>query len=264
MNRSLILKKGIVFADKPAGITSFDLVEAVKNSLGVEKAGHAGTLDPLVTGVMLVALNEATKAMPVLMGLDKEYEGVMHLHSDVKEGVLSEAVRSFTGKIIQTPPRRSAVKRAAREREIYSFEVLSVMGREVSFRVRCQSGTYVRKLCSDLGEKLGSGAHMARLRRTKLGPFTIDECTPPGELKDGDVLLLEQVLDRLSIKKVFIKKSFTERVMNGNPIEKEWVESEDSGISRGDYVAVYLGNDLFALGTYGTLRFAKIERIFKN
>jgi H/ACA ribonucleoprotein complex subunit 4 len=264
MNKALILKKSIVFADKPAGITSFDLVSAVKEELGAEKAGHSGTLDPLVTGVMMVALNEATKAMPVLMGLDKEYEGVMHLHSDVEEDALMSAVRSFTGKITQTPPRRSAVKREPREREIYAFDVLSIDGREVSFRVRCQSGTYIRKLCSDIGERLGCGAHMAKLRRTKLGPFTLEDCKPPGKLAPGDVIPLESILDRLGIRRVLVKEAFRERVMNGNPLGKDWVEMEDPGIKKGDYIAIYLGSELAALGTYGTLGFAKIERLFGN
>jgi len=263
MNGSLMLKKGIVFVDKPAGITSFELVEKVKTILGVKKAGHSGTLDMGVTGVMLVALNESTKAMPVLVGLDKEYEGVMQVHGDIGDSELKDVCKSFVGKITQIPPRKSAVKREPREREIYSFEILKIESRNVHFRVSCQSGTYIRKLCSDIGEKLGCGAHMAKLRRTKLGPFPIDECVRLEKMKPEHVKSLEEVLDRIGIRKIAVKNEFLEKIMNGMPLEEEWIEKSDKDIKKGEIIGLYGENDIIALATYKERKVAKIERVFK-
>jgi H/ACA ribonucleoprotein complex subunit 4 len=258
-----MLKKGIVFADKPAGITSFQLVERIRKKLDAKKAGHSGTLDMGVTGVMLVALDEATKAMPVLIGLDKEYEGVMHIHKDTEPDELEETVKSFTGKITQIPPRKSAVKREPRQRIIYSFEILSNTGRSVRFRVRCESGTYIRKLCSDIGEKLGCGAHMAKLRRTRLGPFTIRECVKPGNLRPEHIKPLEYVLERTGLKKIQVKDRFTGRIMNGMPLKEQWVEKKDKNIKRGETIGLYSENHIIALAIFKQREMAKTERIFK-
>lgn len=256
-----MLKKGIVFVDKPAGITSFQLVEKVKEYLRAEKAGHSGTLDMGVTGVMLVALGEATKAMPVLVGLDKEYEGVMHTHANTDEKDIREACASFVGKIIQTPPRKSAVKREPRERTIHSLEIMKIVGRDVFFRVKCQSGTYIRKLCSDIGEKIG-GAHMAKLRRTRLGLFPITECVKLEDLSPGSIKSLESVLQRVGVRGITIRTQFMERIMNGMPLEKEWVKSEDKGIKSGEIIALYSENNIIALAIYKEKSYAKVDRIF--
>jgi H/ACA ribonucleoprotein complex subunit 4 len=263
MNRAVVFKKGVVFVDKPAGITSFELTEQVKHTLGAGKAGHSGTLDMAVTGVMLIALEEAVKAMPVLVGLAKEYEGVMHVHKDVAAHEIEDACKSFLGKIIQIPPRKSAVKRAPREREIYSFEVLGTEGRDVRFRVLCQSGTYVRKLCSDIGEKLGCGAQMASLRRTRLGPFSIKECVRLEELKPGHVKSLEKVLEETGLRKITVKESFADKIRNGLPLKDEWIEASDRGINKGETIGLYSGKSIIALAKYKERELAKVERVFK-
>ena len=96
----------------------------------------------------------------------------MHIHQEIDEKIIRETIGLFLGKIRQLPPLKSAVKRVERTREIYEFEILEIKGKDVLFRVKCQAGTYIRKLCFDIGNKLGVGAHMAELRRTKAGPFT--------------------------------------------------------------------------------------------
>ena len=135
------------------------------------KAGHSGTLDPGVTGVQPIAFGRATRIVQFLLTAPKEYVCVMHLHKPVAEDLLKETIQQFIGKIQQLPPVKSAIKRQLRTREIYEFEILEIDGQDVLFRVKCQAGTYIRKLCHDLGKALEVGAHMAELRRTQAGPF---------------------------------------------------------------------------------------------
>ncbi len=162
---------GIVNLDKPKGPTSHQTSDYVKKIFHLEKAGHSGTLDPAVTGVQPIALGRATKITQFLLTAPKEYVCVMHLHKEVEETIIRNTIAQFIGKIEQLPPVKSAVKRQLRVREIYEFEILEIKEKDVLFRVKCQAGTYVRKLCFDIGKKLGTGAHMAELRMTQAGPF---------------------------------------------------------------------------------------------
>lgn len=165
-------KYGIVNLNKPKGPTSHQTSDYVKKILGISKAGHSGTLDPAVTGVQPIALGKATRIAQFLLTAPKEYVCLMHLHQEVPEETIREAIKKFIGKIRQKPPVKSAVKRVERTREIYEFEIIEIKGKDVLFRVKCQAGTYIRVLCHKIGEELGTGAHMAELRRTQAGPFT--------------------------------------------------------------------------------------------
>jgi len=167
-----LIQYGIVNIDKLKGPTSHQTSDYVKKILGVNKAGHSGTLDPAVTGVQPVGFGRATRITQFLLTAPKEYVCIMHMHKDVEEEKLKETVKQFIGKIRQLPPIKSAVKREERTREIYEFEIIEIKGRDVLFRVLCQAGTYIRKLVHDLGQALDVGAHMAELRRTQAGPFT--------------------------------------------------------------------------------------------
>lgn len=167
-----LINCGIVNIDKPKGPTSHQVSDYVQKILGLKKAGHSGTLDPQVTGVQPIGLGRATRITEFLLTAPKEYVGIMHLHQSVEEKLLQETIAKFIGKIQQLPPIKSAVKRELRTREIYEFETFEIKQQDVLFRVRCQAGTYIRKLCHDLGQALGTGAHMAELRRTMAGPFT--------------------------------------------------------------------------------------------
>lgn len=204
---------GILVFDKPAGITSHDVVANVRRTLKLKKVGHTGTLDPFATGVLPVALGEATKIIPYLDESIKEYRAVMQLgvttdtqdytgkvlqHKDtehITSGLIQEAIRSFTGTISQVPPMFSAVKlggvplykrarlgeeveRAPRQIVIHSFSLDDVTLPLVTFTVRCSRGTYVRTLAHDLGEMLGCGAHLVELRRTRSGIFAIESALP--------------------------------------------------------------------------------------
>ena len=133
--------------------------------------GHSGTLDPQVSGVLLVMLGNAVRLAPHLLMHDKEYVCLMRLHEDIQKEHLEKIAGEFTGKIYQRPPRKSAVKRSLRIRSIHRIEILDYEKRLVLFSVHCDAGTYIRSLCHHMGLALGIGAHMQELRRTRSGPF---------------------------------------------------------------------------------------------
>ncbi len=181
-----LLTYGIVNIDKPKGPTSHQVSDYVKKIFHIDRAGHSGTLDPAVTGVQPIALGKATRITQFLLTAPKEYVCLMHLHKEVEEKELQETIQQFVGKIRQLPPLKSAVKREIRTREIYEFEILEIKGKDVLFRVKCQAGTYIRKLVHDLGLTLKVGAHMAELRRTQAGPFTeADKLVTLNDLEDA-------------------------------------------------------------------------------
>jgi H/ACA ribonucleoprotein complex subunit 4 len=187
-----LINYGIVNIDKPPGPTSHQVSDFVQKILKINKAGHSGTLDPRVTGLLVIALGRATRVVEVLLLGGKEYVGVMHLHKPIEEKLIKKTIKKFfVGKIKQTPPIKSAVKRQERTREIYDFKVLEIKDQDVLFRVSCQAGTYIRKLCHDLGRQLGVGAHMAELRRTRVGPFDESTAYTLQDLKDAYVLWQE-------------------------------------------------------------------------
>jgi H/ACA ribonucleoprotein complex subunit 4 len=261
------LFRSIILLDKPAGPTSMECAEAVRRIFSAKKSGHAGTLDPGATGVLIIALDEATKAMPVLMGLEKTYEGIMHIHRDFGENELRETVKSFTGKIIQKPPVRSAVSRIPRERDIYSFEIQRIQGRDVSFRVRCQAGTYIRKLCSDIGEKMVTGAHMKSLIRTKAGPFSLEECMTLESLEKNPekrLIPIETAFQRIGIRKILVKENYVREILKGSPVLSSHIERKDSGIRENEQVGIFSGGKLIALGiATGGKSLARTDRIIK-
>ncbi len=168
------LRYGVLNLDKPSGPTSHEVVAWVKQMLKIDHAGHGGTLDPRVTGVLPVALQEATKIAQVFLYSGKEYVCVLRLHALVPSDRVQEVLNEFVGEIYQRPPLRSSVTRRLRRRTIYYIRDVEFHENRVLFRVGCQAGTYIRKLCFDIGEALGSGAHMEELRRTRTGPFTED------------------------------------------------------------------------------------------
>ncbi|OYT41182.1 RNA-guided pseudouridylation complex pseudouridine synthase subunit Cbf5 [Candidatus Pacearchaeota archaeon ex4484_26] len=166
-----LLEKGIINLDKPIGPTSHQTTAYVMDILRVQKAGHSGTLDPKVSGVLPIALNRATRILELFLHFPKEYVGVMHLHEDTSLTKVRDTIRKkFLGKIKQIPPIKSAVKRQERVREIYEFKLLEKQGKDVLFRTKVQAGTYIRKLIYDLGNEL-KGAHMLELRRIAVGNF---------------------------------------------------------------------------------------------
>lgn len=221
--------EGVLFVDKPPGITSHDVVYRLRRKLQMKRIGHAGTLDPMATGLLIMLVGKATRISQYLISLDKVYEGELTLgvttNSQDAEGEVMEtrpvppltagqvrtAMQGFLGDQYQTPPMFSAVKiegvplyKLARKGEeiareprfirISTFELLSFHPPKLTFQLHCTKGTYVRTIAHDLGQKLGCGGHLSALRRTASGRFTIAQCTP---LEEIEALPLPEIGKRL-------------------------------------------------------------------
>lgn len=269
--REALMKNSVIMLDKPSGYTSNDAVQVLKRIMKAKKAGHTGTLDPKVTGLLVTAINNATKIMPVLWGLDKEYKGTMNLHSDISIERLEEAASRFTGKITQMPPVKSAVKRVERERVVRRFRITSFSGKSAGFDVKCEAGTYIRKLIHDMGTELG-GAHMASLRRTKVGPFSVEESAALEEISESaaegkaDFLVpIEKICRRAGLKAAVVPDENMKFVLNGVPAVPGWISKAEDA-EAGEPVGIFSEDgELIALGRKigGNEVFAKIERVIK-
>src|SRR5512136_148707 len=177
---------GIIIIDKPRGPSSHQVAAWVGKMLGCQ-VGHAGTLDPQVSGVLLIMLGNAVRLAPLLLQHDKEYVCLMRLHKDVDRERIRNVAEELTGRLYQRPPRKSAVKRALRIREIRKLEILDTDGRLVLFRVECDAGTYIRSLCHHMGLAAGAGAHMVELRRTRSGAFSEEGMHTLHDVQDAAV-----------------------------------------------------------------------------
>jgi H/ACA ribonucleoprotein complex subunit 4 len=257
-----LLNNGFVIINKPSGPSSHQVVDYVKRILKVEKAGHSGTLDPAVTGTLVIALGNVTRAIDVLLKSGKEYVCYMRLHDDVLEKKLRDTIKSFVGIIKQMPPKRSAVKRQLRKREIYYIEVIEIDERDVLFKVGCQAGTYIRKLCTDIGDKLGTRAHMQELVRTKVANFDYHNWNSLQDLQDayvnwkenGDeteirkiVQPIEKLIDHLP--KVWVADSAVDSLCHGAYLSVPGVAKVSDNVDHMKQVAVLtLKNELIGLG----------------
>lgn len=180
-----LLEYGLILIDKPPGPTSHEVVAWTKRILNISKAGHSGTLDPQVSGVLPLGLGEGTKALGVLLLGPKEYMALGRLHSLPSKEKLQQTLDLFKGEIFQKPPQRSAVVRQTRTRTIYELELLEQKERLILLRVLCEAGTYIRKLYYDIGEILSFGGSMIELRRSKVHQFSEDQLVTMHELADA-------------------------------------------------------------------------------
>ena len=248
------IRLGVALVDKPQGPTSHQVSAWVRDMFAVPKAGHGGTLDPRVTGVLPVALADATRALEALLAGDKEYVGVMQLHQDVEERRIRSMTARFVGEIYQTPPVRAAVKREQRTRHVYELQPLEVDGRNVLFRVRCESGTYIRTLCADIGDALGVGANMVDLRRTRTATFPEAQAHPLNDFRDaivawkeaGDADPLRALLRPVEalfahLPTVVIKDTAVDALCHGANLAVPGVAKLSPHIRRGELVGVYTG-----------------------
>lgn len=217
-----------MLVDKPSGVTSHDVVDVVRRSLRTRKVGHAGTLDPMATGLLILGVGRATRLLRYLGDLSKSYAATGRLGEetdtldadgqivrsasvDVSRAEIEGACAALVGDSLQTPPAYSAVKvggrklyeaarkgdaleAPARRIHVDAFEVSSFDGRDVEVRITCSGGTYVRVLVADVGRALGCGAHLVRLRRTAIGPFRVEDARPPGV---GGPLPIERAIGHL-------------------------------------------------------------------
>jgi tRNA pseudouridine55 synthase len=225
----MTLAEGLLLVDKPRGVTSHDVVDVVRRGLGTRKVGHAGTLDPMATGLLLIGVGRATRLLRFLGGLPKTYEGTLRLGVEtttldadgdvvrevevhVSEADVAAAMRALVGESLQRPPAYSAVKvggrklyEAAREGEhleaeprsirVDAFDLVSFDVPDVAFRVTCSGGTYVRVLAADVGAALSCVAHLTALRRTAIGPYEVDDAVAPDVA--GDPLPMDAAVSHL-------------------------------------------------------------------
>ncbi|MFA5856178.1 MAG: RNA-guided pseudouridylation complex pseudouridine synthase subunit Cbf5 [Candidatus Pacearchaeota archaeon] len=227
-----LLNFSIINIDKPSGPTSHKVVSNIRRILRIKKAGHFGTLDPKVTGVLPIALGRACRLSGYFMKKDKEYLGKMYLHKDIDINTLKKEMNEFIGKINQKPPRKSSVKRVNRIREVEEFKILKKEDKIVSFQAKVEAGTYIRKLISDLGDKIG-GAHMIELRRIRAGLFIETKSFRPEEvesaynkyLKGNDKELRNMLIPAEIVQDLFpkinVKEEFLKEFLNGRPIYKK-------------------------------------------
>jgi len=261
---------GLLLVAKPTGITSHDAVDAVRRALGVKKVGHAGTLDPMASGLLVMGVGRATRLLRFLGDLDKEYEGTGKLgvetdtldadgevvrtaEVEVTEAELAAAIAGFVGEMQQVPPAYSAVSvagersyRAARRGEaveatprtvrVDAFDLERFEPPDFDVRVVCSSGTYVRSLVADVGTRLGCGAHLTRLVRTRIGRYRLSEAVAPEAASDP--LPIERAvahLPRIEIEAVEAVAARHGRPLGPAGIEGPYAIFDD----RGSLVGVY-------------------------
>jgi len=209
--------EGILNIDKPSGMTSHDVVSRVRRAAGMRRVGHSGTLDPMATGVLVVCLGRATRLVEYLVGRPKTYLGTVRLGQttdsydadgkilqekpvpDLTAALIEPLLETFRGDILQIPPMVSAIKKdgkklyeLAREGKtverpprpvtIYQLDMLKLEPPEITLRIQCSAGTYIRSIAYDLGELLGCGGHLSSLRREAVGEFGLDTAVPLGDL----------------------------------------------------------------------------------
>jgi tRNA pseudouridine55 synthase len=215
----------VLLIDKPLDWTSFDVVRKIRNTIKIKKVGHAGTLDPLATGLLILCTGKFTKKINEYMAQEKEYTGTITLGAvtptydlesepeslksldGITEELIRETAKQFTGEILQTPPIHSAIKQKGkpvyllarkgvnvalepRKVTISDFEITNVGMPVISFRVVCTTGTYIRSLANDFGAVLGSGGYLSKLRRTRIGNFKVE-----------DAMNMEEFITSISVKK---------------------------------------------------------------
>ncbi|MBN2880507.1 RNA-guided pseudouridylation complex pseudouridine synthase subunit Cbf5 [Candidatus Woesearchaeota archaeon] len=261
-----LINYGVICVDKPQGPTSHQVSAYVKQILNVNKSGHSGSLDPNVTGLLVIATGNATRVVEALLKAGKEYVCVMHLHKEIPTQDIKKVMKKFEGKIRQLPPLKSAVKRQYRYRRIYYNEILEISedNKDVLFRTGVQAGTYIRKLVHDIGQELNCGAHMAELRRTKVACFNEQtNLATLHDLKDAYSIYKELGNDKLLRKyikpmeyavshlpKIWVRDSAVNSICHGASLNLPGIAKLNTGIEPDLTVAVMtLKDELIAIGS---------------
>ena len=239
-----------LLVDKPRGPTSHQVTAWVRDLLGVERAGHAGTLDPNVSGLLWIGVGPALKLLPLILEFPKRYVGVVVLHGAADVRAVKRAIAEFQAPIYQTPPVRSAVRRERRVRRIHRLTLLETEGTSLLIDVVADSGTYIRTLAVDLGEALGVGAHLVELRRVGTGPFTEEAAVTLSEIADakaradsGDVSSLLGLLHPIrevwaEFPTVVLRDAAASAVAHGADLARGGIASTSRPFARGARVAL--------------------------
>ncbi len=257
-----LLQGGVIILDKPAGPTSHQATAWARDALKLDKVGHGGTLDPYVSGVLPLTVGKAVRLTDIVLSSDKEYICLMRLHDDRPEDRVRKAMSKFCGRIYQLPPVRSAVKRQLRIRTIKELEILDIRGRDILFRISCDAGTYVRTLCTDIGDLLGCGANMMELRRSRSGKMTEDRAASLQDLRDAYVfwqqygreewlrsLILPMEVLVEPLPKVVVKATAVDAICHGADLNICGVHMLDEDIRKNALVAMMTARgELIAIG----------------
>jgi tRNA pseudouridine55 synthase len=251
---------GLYVIDKPRGPSSHQVTAWIGRILD-RPVGHAGTLDPGVSGVLVVMSGRAVRLAPILLAEEKEYICTMRTHGDVSRYQMEAVISQFTGRIYQRPPRKSAVARSLRIRTVHSIELLDISGRIFLLKIRCDAGTYIRSLCYHMGLILGTGAHMEELRRTRSGNFREEQAISVQQLADAVVCarqgspsqLLEMAHPLIegvsSLPRVFVRDSAVDALCHGAGLAVPGISVFDD-FPRCAIVALLTSRDeLIGLGT---------------
>ncbi|MFH1221456.1 MAG: RNA-guided pseudouridylation complex pseudouridine synthase subunit Cbf5 [Candidatus Micrarchaeota archaeon] len=251
------IDNGLIILDKPYGHVAHEITTYVKKLLGVRRSGHAGTLDPDVSGVMPIAIGKATKLLGYIAGRKKTYVCIMKIKDrSVSDATLRQLFKDFTGELTQTPPKKSAVRKVPRKRIVYYINFLERKDNLVLFEAEVDAGTYIRTLCEDMGKKIG-GARMEELRRIAVGKITEQQAVKLQDLidavwlyKHGKPQQLEKMIkkpdDYIELKKVVIRDNALQSIKNGAQLMAPAVASIDDGVKKDELVKLYSESGKFA------------------
>lgn len=265
-NRKILdyLNYGIINIDKVKGPTSHQISYWIKQMLGLTKVGHGGTLDPKVSGVLTILLQNSTKVERVITSGNKEYIAIINFAKPVEKKKVERMFEYFTGEIYQKPPLESAVSKKIRSRRIYFIKFLEMddAKKNVLFRVGCEAGTYIRVLCTDIGLMLGTNAVMSDLRRIRSGIFDENSCVYLQDIKDafeiwketGNEKFLRKVVHPVEevcdgVKKIWVKDSAVNSICYGADLKVPGIVKFEKNIKvNDDIVIMSLKNELVAIG----------------
>ena len=248
----------VIIINKPPGLTSHEVSTYVRKITGASRAGHAGTLDPDVSGVLPVALGKATKLLRYIAGKEKTYVGIVKFKRIMGRGEVEALFAKFTGELTQTPPKISAVRKVPRKRTVYTLRLLELKGRLALFETRVDAGTYIRTLCDDMGKVCG-GARMTELRRTAVGIITEKGAHTMTELIDavwflknkGEGAMLDKMLvmpeTLIGLPRAHIKESSLKSILSGAQIMIPALE-KITDVKKGGRVALYCGDSFVGVG----------------
>lgn len=251
-----LLDNSIILLDKPCGHICHDVTSQVKRILGVSRTGHAGTLDPDVSGVLPVALGRATKLLRFIAAKDKTYICLIKFRKILTDAEIKKLLAGFVGTITQTPPKKSAVRKVPRKRTVHYLHVLESCGHFALFESKVDAGTYMRTICTEAGKKT-EGARMEELRRISVGSITENQCHTIQDLIDavwlwknkGDESMLRKMLipvdSLISFQKIVIKDEAARAICHGAQLALPGIVSAASGIKKGEFVSIYTESGKF-------------------
>jgi H/ACA ribonucleoprotein complex subunit 4 len=259
MNGKYLHDDGLLVIDKPRGPSSHQVTAWVGDLLD-SHAGHAGTLDPGVSGVLVIMTGKATRLAPILLAEEKEYICAMRTHGKVSVEQMTDVLSTFTGRIYQRPPQKSAVARNLRIRTIHAIELLDASHNVFLVKIRCDAGTYIRSLCHHIGLALGTGGHMAELRRSRSGDFGEREAITLQQLSDAVILAKEGITGPIrsmfrrpsdglgSTPRILVRDTAVDAVCHGSRLAVPGIVRFDD-FSKGSTVAMFTSHgELIGLG----------------